>query len=158
MHYTPSFCQNIFLSSGPFELSSLDDWVSKFKDYKQYPVVGKVTIPLTNLKFKREELKAFDGEQEVPAERIDAPIYVGVSGKVLDVSYGGKEMYGKGGPYHIFAGIDASRALAKMSFNEEDLKSNDLSDLTPEQLKVLGDWEKKFVETRKYPVVGEIVE
>jgi hypothetical protein len=30
--------------------------------------------------------------------------YVGINGKVIDVSYGGKEMYGKGGPYFLFAG------------------------------------------------------
>jgi hypothetical protein len=31
-------------------------------------------------------------------------ICIGINGKVIDVSYGGKEMYGKGGPYFLFAG------------------------------------------------------
>jgi hypothetical protein len=65
-------------------------------------------------------------------------------------------MYGKDGPYYLFVGIDASRALAKMSFKEEDLNSRDLSDLTPEQLAVLKQWEDKFIKTRLYPVVGTI--
>jgi membrane-associated progesterone receptor component len=82
---------------------------------------------------------------------------VGINGSVIDVAYGGKEMYGHGGPYHIFAGKDASRALAKMSFQADDLASHDLTDLTPEQLVVLADWEKKFIEKRRYPVVGKIV-
>lgn len=66
-------------------------------------------------------------------------------------------MYGEGGPYHIFAGRDVSRALAKMSFDPEALESRDLSDLTPQQLQTLQDWEKKFVEVKKYPVVGTLI-
>jgi membrane-associated progesterone receptor component len=144
---------------GPFERSTLEDWVVKFKHYKSYPVVGRVQINLPASKeFKRSELAPFKGTQEVPAGRVDAPIYVGIKGKVVDVSFGGKEFYGPGETYHIFAGIDASRALAKMSFNEEDLKNSSIDDLTPEQLKVLDDWEKKFITTKKYPVVGTIVE
>ena len=57
----------------------------------------------------------------------------------------------------LFAGIDASKALAKMSFKEEDLNSRDLSDLTPEQIKTLKDWETKFIIARKYPVVGNLI-
>jgi hypothetical protein len=53
-------------------------------------------------------------------------------------------------------GIDASKALAKMSFKPEDLESRDLSDLTSVQQKTLADWEKKFIVQRKYPVVGNI--
>jgi hypothetical protein len=53
------------------------------------------------------------------------------------VSYGGKEMYqSPDGPYSMFVGIDASRALAKMSFDPDDLKSHDISDLTEEERKV----------------------
>ena len=82
-------------------------------------------------------MKAFRGYQDVPLGRIHAPIYMSIKGKVLDVSFGGVEMYGKGGPYHAFAGIDASRALAKMSFDEKDVESVDLTDLTEEQTKTL---------------------
>jgi len=142
---------------GPFEKSQLDDWVQKFKYFKCYPIVGRVSAPPTQRDFKRGELAAFKGLQEVPEGRIDAPIYVGINDKVLDVSYGGKEMYGNGGPYFIFAGIDASRALAKMSFDQECLESSDLSDLNETQKKTLSDWEKKFIAVRKYPVVGRIV-
>ena len=65
-------------------------------------------------------------------------------------------MYGKGGPYQLFAGIDASRALAKMSFNKEDLVSSDLSDLSADERTTLNEWEKKFIEGKKYPIVGNL--
>lgn len=143
---------------GPFDRSTLDDWIQKFKYYKCYPVVGRVSYPPQPRNFTREELAAFNGTQEqLDPKRVDVPILVGINGKVIDVSYGGKAMYGAGGPYNIFAGRDASRALAKMSFKPEDLNSSDLSDLTPEQQKTLAEWETKFIVTRKYPVVGNLV-
>ncbi len=70
------------------------------------------------------------------------------------MSFGGIEMYGSGGPYNRFAGRDASRALAKMSFEAADVNSTDLSDLTPAERKVLQDWDKRFTDGKKYPVVG----
>lgn len=82
---------------------------------------------------------------------------LGINGKVLDVSYGGVEMYGVDGPYAIFAGIDASRALAKMSFKPEDVNSRNIEDLSEAERKVLQDWEKKYIEVKKYPIIGEIV-
>ncbi|CAE7541817.1 MSBP1, partial [Symbiodinium microadriaticum] len=91
-----------------------------------------------------------------PEGRVHAEILICVKGKVLDVSYGGVEMYGPGGPYQKFAGLNISRALAKMSFAPEDLSSSDISDLTAEQLKILNDWEEKFEVKKKYPVVGHM--
>lgn len=129
---------------GAFERGTLDDWVEKFEHYKGYPIVGRCSTtrsidnhPDKLPEFTRAELKAFRGYQDVPLGRIHAPIYMAIKGKVLDVSFGGVEMYGKGGPYHAFAGIDASRALAKMSFDEKDVESVDLTDLTEEQTKTL---------------------
>jgi membrane-associated progesterone receptor component len=81
------------------------------------------------------------------------PIYVAVKGRVFDVTTG-KSFYGPGGAYAMFAGKDASRALAKMSKNEEDITSS-LDGLTEKEIGVLNDWETKFV--AKYPVVGTIV-
>lgn len=61
--------------------------------------------------------------------------------------------YGPGGPYALFAGKDASRALAKMSFEEKDL-TGDISGLGPFELDALQDWEYKFMS--KYVKVGTI--
>lgn len=143
---------------GPFERSMLESWVQKFKYYKCYPVVGKMSEPPVSRVFTREELKAFNGTQEVPKDRVDAPIYVALGGKVFDVSYGGKEMYEPEGPYAMFAGLDASRALAKMSFDDADINSYDLSDLEEKQKQTLADWLQKFEHVKKYPVVGTIAE
>lgn len=61
--------------------------------------------------------------------------------------------YGPGGPYALFAGKDASRALAKMSFEEKDL-TGDISGLGSFELEALQDWEYKFM--GKYVKVGTI--
>lgn len=61
--------------------------------------------------------------------------------------------YGPGGPYELFAGKDASRALAKMSFEPVDL-TGDVSGLGPFELESLQDWEYKFM--GKYVEVGTI--
>ena len=93
------------------------------------------------------ELRAYDGSED------GKPIYVAVKGIVYDVT-SGKSFYGLGGAYSLFAGRDASRALGKMSKNEEDVSGN-LDGLTEKELGVLDDWEKKFQD--KYPVVARIV-
>ncbi|KAK4489538.1 hypothetical protein RD792_005347 [Penstemon davidsonii] len=61
--------------------------------------------------------------------------------------------YGPGGPYALFAGKDASRALAKMSFEEKDL-NGDLTGLGVFELDALQDWEYKFMS--KYVKVGTV--
>lgn len=61
--------------------------------------------------------------------------------------------YGPGGPYALFAGKDASRALAKMSFEPSDLTS-DISGLGPFEVEALQEWEYKF--KSKYITVGTI--
>lgn len=80
------------------------------------------------------------------------PIYVAVKGRIFDVT-NGKSFYGPGGPYAMFAGKDASRALAKMSKNDEDVTPS-LDGLSEKEIGVLNDWEKKF--EAKYPIVGRV--
>jgi membrane-associated progesterone receptor component len=102
---------------------------------------------------QQEQLAAGTGEQDIPEGYAAAPIYVAVKGRVFDVSFGGVSHYGKGCGYHIFAGRDASRALAKMSFEQEHLDHPAISDLTPDERKVLDDWTIRF-EKKGYCVVG----
>ncbi|XP_061963587.1 probable steroid-binding protein 3 [Populus nigra] len=81
------------------------------------------------------------------------PIYVAIKGRVFDVMTG-KSFYGPCGSYVMFAGKDASRALAKISKNDEGISSS-LHRFIEKEIGVLDDWEKKF--EAKYPVVGRVV-
>ncbi|KAL8238926.1 hypothetical protein R6Q59_015493 [Mikania micrantha] len=93
-----------------------------------------------------EELNQYDGTN--PSK----PIYIAVKGRIFDVSTA-KSFYGPGGSYAMFAGKDATRALAKMSKNDEDVVGS-LDGLTEKEIGVLDDWEKKF--EAKYPIVGSL--
>ncbi|KAL6901993.1 hypothetical protein ACP4OV_004869 [Aristida adscensionis] len=97
--------------------------------------VGEVTL---------DQLRAYDGKD--PAKQI----LIAIRGQVYDVSRG-RLFYGPQGPYSLFAGRDATRALALMSFDPNDL-TGDLEGLSPDDLEVLQDWEEKFKE--RYPRVG----
>uniref|UniRef100_A0A0C9S1T1 TSA: Wollemia nobilis Ref_Wollemi_Transcript_22706_1307 transcribed RNA sequence n=1 Tax=Wollemia nobilis TaxID=56998 RepID=A0A0C9S1T1_9CONI len=94
-----------------------------------------------------EELKGYDGSDT------KKPLLMAIKGNIYDVSQS-RMFYGPGGPYALFAGKDASRALAKMSFEEKDL-TGDLEGLGPFELDALQDWEYKFM--GKYVKVGQIV-
>ncbi|KAL6642865.1 hypothetical protein ACP70R_021046 [Stipagrostis hirtigluma subsp. patula] len=93
-----------------------------------------------------EELRQYDGSDP------EKPLLMAIKGQIYDVSQS-RMFYGPGGSYEMFAGRDASRALAKMSFEPKDL-TGDISGLTPMELGSLNDWEYKF--TSKYVKVGTI--
>lgn len=88
------------------------------------------------------------------------PVYLAVKGRVFDVTRG-RNFYGPGGPYANFAGRDASRGLAKGSFDEDMLTKDldgpldTLTDLNQEELEAMAGWEERFLE--KYLVVGKLV-
>ncbi|GKV03112.1 hypothetical protein SLEP1_g15475 [Rubroshorea leprosula] len=98
------------------------------------------------MEFTAQQLNQYNGSDA------SNPIYVAIKGRVFDVT-AGKSFYGPGGPYAMFAGKDATRALAKMSKNEEDVCAS-LDGLSEKEIGVLNDWEKKF--EAKYPVVGRV--
>ncbi|KAF6148998.1 hypothetical protein GIB67_009617 [Kingdonia uniflora] len=93
-----------------------------------------------------EELKVYDGSDP------KKPLLMAIKAQIYDVSQS-RMFYGPGGPYALFAGKDASRALAKMSFEKEDL-TGDIAGLGPFELDALQDWEYKFMS--KYVKVGTI--
>ncbi|XP_016490703.1 membrane steroid-binding protein 2 [Nicotiana tabacum] len=93
-----------------------------------------------------EELKQYDGSDP------KKPLLMAIKGQIYDVSQS-RMFYGPGGPYALFAGKDASRALAKMSFDEKDL-TGDISGLGAFELDALQDWEHKFMS--KYVKVGTV--
>ncbi|KAK9239393.1 cytochrome b5-like heme/steroid binding domain-containing protein [Lipomyces kononenkoae] len=109
--------------------------------------------PIVFTKFTPATLQPFNGVVE---ERV----LMAIKGRVYDVS-AGRSFYGPGGPYSNFAGRDASRGLAKGSFDEDMLTAIDepidtLDDLTVDEIEALKDWERHFAS--KYLLCGELVE
>ncbi|XP_033646327.1 membrane-associated progesterone receptor component 1-like [Asterias rubens] len=100
--------------------------------------------------FTLQDLKQYDGLGE------DKRVLVAVNGKVFDVTRG-KRFYGPGGPYGVFAGHDASRALATFSLEKDSFKDeyDDLADLDKESLDGVREWEMQFME--KYDFVGKLL-
>ncbi|KAL1565567.1 Membrane steroid-binding protein 2 [Salvia divinorum] len=93
-----------------------------------------------------EELKLYDGSDS------KKPLLMAIKGQIYDVTQS-RMFYGPGGPYALFAGKDASRALAKMSFEDKDL-NGDLTGLGVFEMEALQDWEYKFMS--KYVKVGTV--
>ena len=87
-------------------------------------------------------------------------MYLAIRGRVFDVSPG-RNFYGPGGPYENFAGRDATRGLAKGSFDDEMLTKDlegpldDLKGLDKDDYEGLEGWEETF--GGKYLVVGKLV-
>ncbi|KAI1305580.1 hypothetical protein EDD11_004915 [Mortierella claussenii] len=101
-----------------------------------------------------KELAEFDGRTE------ETRILMAIQGKVFDVTRG-RNFYGPDGPYGNFAGKDASRGLAKNSFDKSMLTPIDgpidkLEDLTDDEKESLGDWAVHF--EAKYQLVGKLIE
>ncbi|KAL5231428.1 hypothetical protein ABZP36_030204 [Zizania latifolia] len=109
-------------------------------------VVPPAPEPVEVGKITAEELRQYDGSDP------EKPLLMAIKGQIYDVSQS-RMFYGPGGPYALFAGKDASRALAKMSFEPQDL-TDDISGLGPFELSALMDWEYKF--SSKYVKVGTI--
>jgi membrane-associated progesterone receptor component len=95
--------------------------------------------------FTLEQLKKYDGSST--DEDLTGRILVGILGKVFDVSQA-HDFYGPGGPYSVFAGRDASRALATFSVDASQFKDgeyDDLSGLKPSELESVKEWEMQFL-------------
>lgn len=97
-----------------------------------------------------EQLREYDGKGE------NGRILIAANGKIFDVTRG-KRFYGPGGPYGLFAGRDASRALATFSMSEDSFRNeyDDLTDLSSMQMESVREWEMQF--TEKYDYVGRLL-
>jgi hypothetical protein len=95
------------------------------------------------------ELAAHDGSD--PAK----PILLGMGGDVFDVTEKGRQFYGPGAPYALFAGRDATRALALGSLDDGDLaRGGDVADFDDRQRAALREQHDFYL--GKYPRVGRI--
>ncbi|KAL7214321.1 hypothetical protein ACSBR1_026688 [Camellia fascicularis] len=128
---------SLFGSSGNNQRKSSRDLQEEMQPLPPPVQLGEVT---------EEELKVYDGSDT------KKPLLMAIKGQIYDVTQS-RMFYGPGGPYALFAGKDASRALAKMSFEEQDL-TGDISGLGPFELDALQDWEYKFM--TKYVKVGSV--
>ncbi|KAF0975805.1 hypothetical protein FDP41_005132 [Naegleria fowleri] len=104
--------------------------------------------PIPDVYFTMEDLAQHKGEN-------DLPIWIGCNGLIFQVSEEKREMYAPGAGYSVFAGTDATRALAKSSLNAEDLQPyGSLEGLTEKELKTLKQWEDFY--KKRYVIVGKI--
>lgn len=85
----------------------------------------------------------------------DDELLLAVWGRVFDVS-SGKEFYGEGQGYRLFAGHDCTRAFA-LTRRQVDMLDQGLEDLSDKQLRHLN---RTYWETyvAKYPVVGRLLD
>ncbi|KAG0548989.1 hypothetical protein BDA96_01G215700 [Sorghum bicolor] len=113
---------------------------------REEPEAEPLPPPVQLGEVSEEELRQYDGSDT------KKPLLMAIKGQIYDVTQS-RMFYGPGGPYALFAGKDASRALAKMSFEPQDL-TGDISGLGPFELDALQDWEYKFMS--KYVKVGTV--
>ncbi|MCJ1286928.1 hypothetical protein MMC26_006274 [Xylographa opegraphella] len=93
-----------------------------------------------------EELAKCDGTDD------SKPTLVAIKGTVFDVT--GNASYAAKGPYRVFAGKDASRALAMSSVKPEDCRP-EWEDLPEKEKTVLNEWMTFF--SKRYNIVGKVV-
>ncbi|TFK21705.1 cytochrome b5 [Coprinopsis marcescibilis] len=98
-------------------------------------------------------LEKYDGKD-------DGRILLAINGTVFDVT-AGKNFYGPNGMYGNFAGRDASRGMAKQSFDTEMLTPIDqpldkLDDLKADEIENMKGWIEHF--SNKYIICGKLVE
>jgi membrane-associated progesterone receptor component len=98
--------------------------------------------------YSLSELAGYDGSDPTK------PLLVGIRGYVYDVTRG-RDFYGPGGPYGMFAGKDCTRALAKVSFDEA-LFTGDIEGLDADELDKLEEWIGMFA--GKYRRIGRLLE
>jgi membrane-associated progesterone receptor component len=97
--------------------------------------------------YSLSELAAYDGSDPT------RPLLIGIRGHVYDVTRG-RDFYGPGGPYGMFAGKDCTRALAKVSFDEEHFTGG-IEGLELDELDKLEEWIEMF--EGKYRRVGRLL-
>lgn len=96
-----------------------------------------------------DELRQFNG--------VDNPhILIALKGNIYNVT-SGRRFYGPRGPYGLFGGRDASRALAKSDLSGDSLPTtwDTLDDLNMDEQETLDHWAESY--NSKYPIVGKLV-
>ena len=120
------------------------------QQYAEYEAREKERVQLACIEPKdtwsEAELQPYNGDNET------GPILLAVKGEVYNV-YKGRNFYGPGGEYHIMAGRDASRFLAKNSLVEESIEEKDVP-LNIAERASLESW--YWIIRNKYDLVGQL--
>ena len=103
-------------------------------------------------RFTRADLAQYDGSDA------DRGIYISVNRRVFDVTSGARN-YGRGQPYNVLAGRDASKALVRADLSPRWLDLNEplivIDDLNEDERAVLEHWTRYFADS--YPEIGYLV-
>jgi len=116
--------------------------------YKGKWVQLKTYWPPTEKTFTEAELAHYDGTT------LKLPIYIAIDGDVYDVS-ASPRIYGPGGSYSHFAGIDAARAFTTGCFVIH--RTHDLRGLSQPELDAVEHWKDFFRNSEKYSYVGKVI-
>ncbi|ODQ79511.1 hypothetical protein BABINDRAFT_37264 [Babjeviella inositovora NRRL Y-12698] len=112
--------------------------------YLQFQIFGSY------LNLTMDELSYFDGSDPTK------PIYVGINGKLYDVTVS-RSVYGPRGSYSAFAGKDAARAFSSGCFRKKDELTYDLRGLDlDEALEDIRGWQDFYANHRRYWFVGHV--
>jgi len=116
------------------------------------------TIEMVNvhLKINSSEIASLSVSDLSKFDGVQSPkIFISIEGTVFDVS-SSKGAYGPGGTYSCFAGKEVAVALARMSFNSDDIgrPSNSIQ-MTPAEKLALDEWASYF--KNNYRIVGNLL-
>ncbi|EGV65777.1 cytochrome b5 [Yamadazyma tenuis ATCC 10573] len=132
-----------------YAFTSSTTWGYEGRWIDPHYVNWKLTGNYVNLTL--EQLSQYDGSNS------RLPIYIGINGKVYDVTRS-SSVYGPKGPYGFFSGKDGARAFSTGCFNKPDEFTYDLRGLDLEvALKDIANWQKFFENSDKYWYVGTVI-
>ncbi|KAF8512990.1 cytochrome b5-like heme/steroid binding domain-containing protein, partial [Gautieria morchelliformis] len=145
------YVQSIVFPSSSRPRSPTEVATSYEKSYSWMPANHPPTVVFQT--FTPRTLEPFHG-------RDGGRILLAIDGKVFDVT-AGRSFYGPDGMYGNFAGRDASRGMAKQSFDESMLTPVDqpldkLKDLDASEIENMRGWIDHF--SNKYITCGQLVE
>ncbi|KAF8582954.1 cytochrome b5 [Ramaria rubella] len=145
------YAQTIIFPSSTRARSPTEVATSYEKSYSWMPANHPPTVIFKT--YTPRTLQPFDGKD-------GGRILLAIDGTVFDVT-SGRGFYGPDGMYGNFAGRDASRGMAKQSFDETMLTPIDqpldkLQDLDSSEIENMRGWFEHF--TNKYIVCGKLIE
>lgn len=111
-----------------------------------------IASPILSSKISKTKIFTSSELQEYNGEENSKGLYLAILGDVYDVEKGVRH-YGPGGPYHVFAGKDASRSFVTGDFSD-DQALDDVLDLSYNELLSIKDWCKFY--KKEYDFKGKL--